>query len=62
MQDIMITLVFMMVFLMFSVYPAIKIVGFIASKRELSQKVENYMILFFTILLALMTALFMKFV
>ena len=60
MQDIVITLVFMMVFLMFSIYPAIKIVDFIASKRELSHKIKNFLILFVTVGLALSAAIFMK--
>ncbi len=60
MQDVMITLVFMMVFLMFSVYPALKIAKFIATKRALSVKTENILTLLFTILIALGAALFMK--
>jgi len=60
MQDIMITLVFMMAILMFSVYPAIKIVAFIARRKTLSQKTENYLTFFFTVLIALVAAIFLK--
>ncbi|RUM68947.1 MAG: hypothetical protein DSZ05_00185 [Sulfurospirillum sp.] len=60
MQDIMITLVFMMAILMFSVYPAIKIVAFIAGRKRLSQKAENYLTFFFTVLIALVAAIFLK--
>jgi hypothetical protein len=58
----MVTLVFMMALLMFAVYPAIKIVAFIDAKTEkpLSQKMENFLTLLFTILLALGTAIILK--
>ncbi len=61
MLDIIITLVFTMVFLMFSIFPAIKIVDFIKSKRELTPKKENVLTLIFTIAIAFSAALFMKF-
>ncbi len=60
MHDLMITLVFMMVFLMFSVWPAIKVVDFIKSKREISSKIQNILTFVFTITIALCAALFMK--
>jgi hypothetical protein len=61
MIDIVLTLVFMMVFLMFSIFPAIKIVNFIKSRRELTPKKENFLTLIFTIAIAFSAALFMKF-
>ena len=61
MLDIVLTLVFMMVFLMFSIFPAIKIVNFIKSKRELTSKKENFLTLIFTVAIAFSAALFMKF-
>ncbi len=61
MQDLLMTLVFMLVFIMFSIWPAIKIVDFISKKRELSEKSRNYLTLFLTLLIALLAALFMKF-
>ncbi len=60
MHDILITLVFMMVFLIFSVWPAVKAVDFIKSKRKISQKTQNLLTLIFTISIALSAALFMK--
>ncbi len=60
MQDIMVTLVFMMAILMFSVYPAIKIVAFIAKHKTLSPKIENYLTLFFTVTISLIAAIFLK--
>ena len=60
MEDIVVTLVFMMALLMFSIYPAIKIVAFVASKKEISSRVQNFLTLFFAILLALIAAIFLK--
>lgn len=60
MIDIIITLVFMMTLLMFSIFPALKIVEFIGEKRELTHKMQNFLTLAFTIVIALCGALFMK--
>ncbi len=59
-MDIVITLVFMMAFIAFSIYPAIKIVDFITSKKKISEKMKNFLLLFFTILIAFLAGLFMK--
>ena len=56
----MVTLVFMMALLMFSVFPAIKITEFIASKKEITPKLQNFLTLFFTIAIALVAAIFLK--
>ena len=61
MLNIVLTLVFMMVFLMFSIFPAIKIVNFIKKRVKLTSKKENFLTLIFTILIAFSAALFMKF-
>ena len=61
MKEIIITLVFMMAFLAFAILPAIKVVEFISKKRELNQKMQNFLTLFFTVVIALLGALFMKF-
>jgi hypothetical protein len=61
MIDIVITLVFMMTLLMFAIYPALKIVEYISTKKELTQKMHNFLTLFFTVSIALLGALFMKF-
>jgi len=58
--DIVITLVFSIVMLMFMAYPAIKIVDFIDSKKELSQKLKNTLTIVFTIILSLLVGLFLK--
>ena len=60
MIDIVLTLVFSMVFLMFSILPAIKIVDFIKKKRTLTSKTANFLTLVFTIIIALCAGLFMK--
>jgi len=60
MIDIVITLVFMMTLLMFSIFPALKIVEFIGKKRELTHKMQNFLTLIFTIVIAFCGALFMK--
>ncbi len=60
MIDIVITLVFSIVMLMFMAYPAIKIVEFIESKKELSQNTKNSLTVIFTILLSLLIGLFLK--
>jgi len=60
MQHIMVTLVFMMALLMFSVFPAIKISEFIAEKKNISEKLQNFLTLFFTIIIALAAAIFLK--
>jgi hypothetical protein len=60
MIDIIITLVFMMTLLMFSIFPALKIVEFIGKRRELTHKMQNFLTLTFTIVIALCGALFMK--
>jgi hypothetical protein len=61
MIDTVITLVFMMALLAFAILPAIKIVEFISKKKELTPKMQNFLTLFFTVCLALLGALFMKF-
>jgi len=60
MIDTIITLVFMMAFLAFAIWPAIKIVGFIEKKAKLSEKMKNLLMLIFTVSIALSLALFMK--
>ncbi len=60
MLDTIITLVFMMLFIGFSIWPAIKIVDFIKSKKDINEKKQNILLLFFTIAIAFCLALFMK--
>lgn len=60
MQETMLTLVFMMVFLMFAIWPAIKIVELINRKFEFGHKVQNFLTLIFTVIIALGASLFMQ--
>ncbi len=60
MRDIVLTLVFAMALLMFAVFPAVKIVDFIKTRRTLTPRMQNFLTLIFTILLALAGALFLK--
>jgi len=60
MIDTVMTLVFMMALLAFAILPAIKIVEFIEKKKGLTSKMKNFLTLFFTIVLALLGALFLK--
>ncbi len=60
MIDIVVTLVFSIVMLLFMAYPAIKITEFIDSKKPLSQNIQNILIITITILLSLMVGLFLK--
>jgi len=54
-------LIFSVVMLMFMAFPAIKIVEWMESKWELSQKNKNILTTLFTILLSLGIALFLEF-
>jgi len=60
MTQIVMTLIFSVVMLMFMAFPAIKIVEFINSKKELSQKTQNILIVIITILLSLMIGIFLN--
>ncbi len=51
----------MMALLAFAIFPALKLVEFIAKKKELTQKKQNFLTLIFTIVIAFCGALFMKF-
>ncbi len=60
MIDIVVTLVFSIVMLLFMAFPAIKIVEFLETKISLSQKSKNLLIITITILLSLAIGLFLK--
>lgn len=60
MIDIVVILVFSIVMLLFMAYPAIKIVEFLETKINLSQKRKNILIITITILLSLAIGLFLK--
>ncbi len=60
MIDIVETLVFSVVMLLFMAYPAIKIVEFYNSKFNLSLRAKNISILVITVILSLLVGLFLK--
>jgi len=61
MIDIVIFLVFSIVLLMFMAYPAIKIVEFLSKKYNFSDKQENFLVVFITIVLSLLVGAFLKY-
>jgi len=61
MIDIVIFLVFSIVLLMFMAYPAIKIVEFLSKTYNFSDKQENFLVVFITILLSLLVGAFLKY-
>jgi hypothetical protein len=50
----------MMALLAFAIYPALKLVEFISKRKELTPKMQNFLTLVFTIVIAFCGALFMK--
>jgi len=58
--DIVVTLVFSIVMLLFMAFPAIKIVEYLEPKLNLSQKSKNTLIIVITIILSLLVGLFLK--
>ena len=60
MIDIVVTLVFSIVMLLFMAFPAIKIVEFLEPKLNLSEKSKNILIITITIILSLMIGVFLK--
>ena len=61
MNSTVMILVFTIVMLMFMAFPAIKIVEWIESKRELSSQSKNRLTIVFTIVLSLGIAVFLEF-
>jgi preprotein translocase subunit SecY len=55
------TLVSSIVMLMFMAYPAMKIVEWGARKKELSQSVQNFLVILLTIILSLMVGIFLNY-
>jgi hypothetical protein len=60
MHSIIMTLIFSVVMLMFMAFPAINIVEWIHSKKKLSQKTYNGLIVGITIALSLMVGIFLQ--
>ena len=61
MNPIVMTLIFSIVMLMFMAFPAMKIVEWIANKKELSQKIQNILTIVITILLSFIIGLFLNY-
>ncbi|RLA76301.1 MAG: hypothetical protein DRG30_03170 [Epsilonproteobacteria bacterium] len=59
--DIVLTLVFSIVMLIFMIFPAMKITEWIESKIEIPEKWHNYLMFVITLLLALAIGLFLRF-
>ncbi len=61
MLNIILTLVFSIVMLVFMAFPAIKIVDFLETKISFSQTTKNVMLITTTITLSLLIGLFIRF-
>jgi len=61
MNPIIMILIFAMVMLMFMAFPAMKIVEWIESKRELTPKSKNILTITLTIILSFGIAIFLEF-
>jgi hypothetical protein len=61
MTDIVLTLVFSVVMLVFMAFPAMKIVEWIKVKTNFSENIYNILQIFITILLSLLIGIFLKF-
>jgi hypothetical protein len=61
MKDIVITLIFSVVMLMFMAFPSMKIVDWLKSKTTLSDKWSNVLQILLTIFLSLCIGVFLRF-
>ena len=61
-MQIIMTLVFTSVLLVFMIYPAIKIVGFLETKMNISDKTYNVLTIVITIMLALIVGAALYFI
>jgi hypothetical protein len=61
MNSTIMILIFAMVMLMFMAFPAMKIVEWIETKRELSPKSKNILTIIFTFILSFGIAIFLEF-
>ena len=55
------TLIFSVVMLMFMAFPAMKIVEWFASKKELTQQIQNISIIVLTVILSIMIGIFLNY-
>jgi len=61
MMDIVITLVFSIVMLVFMAFPSMKMIEWLRPKTDFSERTYNMLQILLTILLSLMIGLFLKF-
>jgi hypothetical protein len=61
MTDIVITLVFSIVMLVFMAFPSIKIIAWLRPKTDFSEQTYNILQILLTIILSLMIGLFLKY-
>jgi len=61
MSPLLMTLISSIVMLMFMAFPAMKIIEWGASKKALSQQVQNILIIILTIILSLMVGIFLNY-
>jgi hypothetical protein len=61
MTDIVITLVFSIVMLVFMAFPSMKIVGWLKPKTDFSEQTYNVLQILLTVILSLMIGLFLKY-
>ncbi len=59
--DILLTLVFSIVMLLFMSFPALKIADFLEERLKLDSKYHPILVIFFTILLSLAVGVFLRF-
>ncbi|OQX73492.1 MAG: hypothetical protein B6D59_05515 [Campylobacteraceae bacterium 4484_4] len=60
MQNIVVTLVFSIVVLMFMVYPALKIVEWIERKKKITQRTHNILLFTIAIFLSLVVGIWLQ--
>ena len=61
MQNIVLTLVFSSVMLLFMAFPAMRISEFLTKKFSFSRKIYNFLILFITVSLSLLIGAFLRY-
>lgn len=60
-MDLIITMAFSIVMLIFMLFPAMKISEYIASKKEIAQRTKDILTMIFTVILSLLIGLFLKY-
>ena len=60
-QEILLILVFTVILITFSIWPAMKVVGFLEKHFMIKDKYRNFLTLIFTIIIAFLLSLFLKY-